>query len=100
MQNLSLVAQEATCTLNGEVVDCSELETVAAIGLGIFAVVGLIMLVSFVFWVVALIHVLSNDVENKGLWLAIIILVGGLGGVIYYFAVQRPFNKALSLIHI
>ena len=51
----------------------------------------------FVFWIIALIHLIQHeDVKDRTLWLVLLLLVGGLVGPIYYFAVQKPYQKSQS----
>lgn len=87
----------SNCTLNGREVPCDELLEDAggflAAGAAILVVFFVIGLVLFVFWIMSLIHVLSNDVENKALWIVLLLVLGGLGGVVYFFAVKRPYDK-------
>ncbi len=87
-----------TCELNGEVVSCDELLEEAggflAVGGILFLIFFIIGLVGLVFWVISLIHVLSNEVDNKAMWIVLLLLLGSLGGIIYFFAVRRPFEAA------
>jgi prolipoprotein diacylglyceryltransferase len=48
---------------------------------------------SVVFWIRMLIHVAKHDVENKVVWILIIVLTGILGAIIYYFVVKKDFDK-------
>lgn len=90
IQSISLFAQSSDGDTAG-----------AAVGLGI----GLFMLffwviimgtaiAGLVLWLISLIHVLQhNDVKDRTMWILIILLVGTIGGVIYFFAVRRPYDK-------
>lgn len=76
----------------------------AAAATAVFAGFGLIMLlfwlvfigvaiVGFVFWVIALIHVLQHqDVKDRIMWIVILLVAGTIAGVIYFFAVKRPYD--------
>ena len=46
-------------------------------------------LVSFVFWLVMLIHACSNNIPNKVLWIVLLFLFGIIAAIVYYFAVKR-----------
>ena len=62
-----------------------------------FALVFIFAITVFVFWIIALIHLIQHeDVKDRTLWLVLLLLVGGLVGPIYYFAVQKPYQKSQS----
>jgi len=88
---------EATCTLNGEEVPCDEFKTLVGtyfgIGIAIALVVGAIGLAATVFWILMLVHALSNDIEDKAMWAILIVFTNIIGAVIYYFVVKRNFKK-------
>jgi hypothetical protein len=92
--------QQGTCFVNGQEVPCEEAlqQFKSAVGLGIGAMVALIALglAAFVFWLMMLIHAASKPIENKGMWIVLLVLTGIIGAIIYYFAVKRKFNKAPS----
>lgn len=73
--------------------------TVAGLGIGLFFLFFwlLIMIVSIaglVLWIISLIHVLQhNDVKDRTMWILILLLVGTIGGVIYFFSVKRAYDK-------
>jgi hypothetical protein len=51
-------------------------------------------LTAFVFWIIALIHVLQHhDVKDRVLWIVLLLVLGSMVGVVYYFAVQRVYEK-------
>lgn len=54
-------------------------------GFGFFLVVILLAVVGFVFWLWSLIHVLSNPVANKLIWVIVIVFLQLLGAILYYF---------------
>lgn len=56
----------------------------------VFLVIGLI---SFVFWLLMFIHCIKNDVENKALWIVLMVFTGIVGAIIYYFVVKRKTVK-------
>ena len=83
---------ESTCEINGAA--CTPAQGKIALGLvlGILSIV----FVSFVFWVITLIHLIKHDdVPNRTLWL-ILHFVGLqlLAGPIYYFVVKRQYDTA------
>ena len=50
---------------------------------------GLLGLFLFVFWIMMLVDAIKNQTENKALWVVIIIFLGWLGAIIYYFAAKK-----------
>lgn len=95
----------SNCEINGQQVDCAEvfntLDKVGgsgiAMGFGILALFFLVMsiigIVLFVFWVLMLIHALTKEIENKMIWVVVLIFTGFLGAIVYYFVVKREFDK-------
>ncbi|MFC1656689.1 PLDc N-terminal domain-containing protein [Patescibacteria group bacterium] len=68
--------------------------------IGFLIIWGLIMILSiflFIFWIMMIIDVAKRenwkDDSEKTLWLLIVILVGYLGAIIYYFALKRDRDK-------
>lgn len=62
------------------------------IGVGliiIWIVVMVVNLALFVFWLWMLIDVIKRKFDQKVLWIVLIIILGYLGAIIYYFAVKR-----------
>jgi len=94
-----LVAQAATCTVNGEPADCGK---AGAIALAILIPLFLIFAVCAVFWIITLIHALKHpDVPNRTLWIVLhFILLGPLAGPVYFFAVKRPYDKRTRAAHV
>lgn len=88
---------EAQCELNGQPVPCDELfESVDGLvgwGIGFFIVLFVVGIVAFIFWLMMIIHAASHPIENKAMWIIILVLTGIIGAIIYYFAVKRKFNK-------
>ena len=58
-------------------------------GLWIILGFGAFGLVSFVFWIMMLIHACSNNIPNKVLWIVLLFLFGIIAAIVYYFAVKR-----------
>lgn len=62
-----------------------------------FAVVFALAITMFVFWVIALIHLIQHeDVKDRILWLVLLFVIGGVIGPVYYFAVKKPYDKINS----
>jgi len=92
------LAQSTGCELNGEPIACEELTKQFGglfAGLGVLMIViPIIALIGFIFWLMMVIHAASNPIENKALWIIVLIFTGVFGAIIYYFAVKRKFSKA------
>ncbi len=63
----------------------------AAAGVGIaliliFLVVGVAALA---FWVWMLVDVIKRDMNNKVLWILLMVFLGVIGSIVYYFVVKR-----------
>ena len=96
-----VVGADGKCTINGVEVDCEQ--AMENFGKGVGAFVGfsfafmLIVLVvgilAFIFWIMMLVHAIKYPVENKVLWIILMVLAGVLGSIIYYFAVKRGYGK-------
>ena len=58
----------------------------------------IIGILGFIFWVIMLIDAIRRtnwkQESDKTLWILIIVLVGLLGAIIYYFAEKRPLDHA------
>lgn len=65
----------------------------------IFLLICLAFLVAiFVFWMIALIHLIKNeDVKDRVLWIVLLFVVGGIIGPVYYFAIKMPYDREKSL---
>lgn len=87
----------AACTLNGQEVPCSQVFG------GWFLVIWLVLLLVgvalFIFWLWMLIHAITKPIENKPLWIIIILIGSTLGAIIYYFAVKRKFNQSTPVVN-
>jgi len=99
--NISAYAQipsesPGKCYINGQEVPCEQVGQLAKNIFSIFGVAGMIfgilifviIILSFVFWLWMLIDVIKNPIENKVLWI-IVLIIGGLLGAIIYFAVVK-----------
>jgi len=88
-----LAAAQARCQFNGKDVPCEAIgKGLLGLGLGVFAFLSLICLVYFIFWLIMLIHALSKPIENKALWVILLIVLNPLGAILYYFLVKRKFD--------
>lgn len=78
-----------TCEINGRVLPADQCQNMfanvaAALG-GFILVLGLLGLVTLGF----LIHALTHPIQNKGIWIAALLLTGPVGVVMYIFLVLR-----------
>ncbi len=64
------------------------------IGWGIFMIAfSAISLFTTVFWIMMLIHVAKHDVENKTLWILLMVFTGVVGALVYYLVVKRSYGE-------
>ncbi len=52
----------------------------------------------FVFWIKMIIHAASHEVENKTVWIIVLVVFGFLAAIAYYFVVKRKFVPAPATI--
>lgn len=90
----------AKCTVNGREVDCAELgnkvKGFLGWGIGVFLVVAALGIWATVFWIMMIVHAARHQINNKGIWIVVLIFTGIIGALIYYFAVKRKFNNQFS----
>ena len=82
----SLPLAAAECTLGGEIVPCGNF--FATFGT-VMLLMMLIGLVAFIFWIWMLVDCIKYEKDNKIVWVLVILLLGVLGAILYYFIVQR-----------
>lgn len=89
---------EGVCEINGEIVPCDEFFERAGPFFIIFTTISIIVgLVAFAFWLWMLIDAVSNQEEDKVIWILVILFVNTLGAIIYYFAARGPRIKNNSI---
>lgn len=90
----------AKCTVNGREVDCAELgnkvKGFLGWGIGGFIVIAALGIWATVFWLMMIIHAAKHDVENKAVWIILMVFTGIVGALIYYFMIKRKFPKQFS----
>lgn len=90
---------QGKCTVNGKDVPCDEaakqLGGFFGAAIGIFIAWIVIVIAASVFWLMMLIHAASHPIENKALWVVVIVVFNLVGALVYYFAVKRPFTKSM-----
>lgn len=89
---------EATCTVNGEQVPCPDLSGLGALlglGMGFVFVMIAFGIWATVFWIMMIVHAAQHDVENKPMWIILMVFTGIIGALIYYFVVKRHYIKPL-----
>ncbi|MBD3270103.1 hypothetical protein GF376_01100 [Candidatus Peregrinibacteria bacterium] len=84
---------QANCTLNGQSVPCEELTPFLGAGIGIMIAFLIIGFIIFIFWLWMLIHAATKPIDNKALWIILMVLLGFPVSLIYYFIVKRNFNE-------
>ena len=90
----------AKCTLNGQEIDCAELgnkvKGFLGWGIGGFLVIFALGILATVFWIMMIIHAAKHNVENKAMWIILMVFTGIVGALIYYFVVKRKFAQQFS----
>jgi len=93
---------EGVCKVNGKDIPCEDVYKAAkpfiGVGLGIFAVFAVIGLLLTIFWIWMIVHAATKNIENKALWIILLIIFGVLAAIVYYFAIKRPFDKNQPII--
>lgn len=93
----TIARAQATCTLNGQEVPCNQVQGFAALGIGLMILLFAVGLALFVFWILMIVHAATHAIENKAVWVIVIVIFQGIGAIIYYFAVKRKFDKAQAM---
>jgi predicted neutral ceramidase superfamily lipid hydrolase len=90
----------ARCTVNGQEVDCAEpgnkIKGFLGWGIGGFLVIFALGIWATVFWIMMIVHAAKYDVENKAMWIILMVFTGIVDALIYYFMVKRKFAKQFS----
>jgi len=90
----------AKCTVNGKEVDCAELgnqvKGFLGWGIGIFILFAALGIWATVFWIMMIVHAAKHNVENKAMWIILMVFTGIVGALIYYFVVKRKFSNQFS----
>lgn len=93
---------EGVCKVNGKDIPCEDLYRTAkpfiGWGIGLLAFFALIGLLLTIFWIWMIVHAATKNIENKALWIIMLIIFGHLAAIVYYFAVKRPFDKNQPII--
>ena len=87
----------AKCTVNGQEIDCAEIgnkaKGILGWGIGGFLFIFALIVLATVFWIMMIVHAARHPINNKGIWIVVMIFTGIVGALIYYFAVKRKFNQ-------
>lgn len=90
------VHMSGKCEVNGKEVDCDKILEQAGgllkMGLWILIAVWTVGLLYTIFWILMLVHALTQPIPSKVLWLLIIFFIPVIGPIVYYFAVKRTFT--------
>ncbi len=96
----SSTVSSATCTLNNKPIACDQLgkQIGGFIGLGIafFVIVIVVSVLFTIFWVWMLVHAASHHIENKAMWIILIVFTHVIGALIYYFIVKRHYTDQVA----
>ena len=88
---------QATCTVNGKEVPCEQafqtLKTWAGLGFGAIIAFFVLLVLGLIFWIMMLVHASTKPIENRGMWIIILLFTSIIGATAYYFSVKRKFNR-------
>jgi hypothetical protein len=87
------LAQSSHCIVNGQEVPCGTVGKFLGLGLGGLLFIFVLAILAIIFWIMMLVHAASKPIENKAMWIIIIVIFGIIGALVYYFAVKRKFNS-------
>ena len=62
-------------------------------GIGLTLLFAAISIAALVFWIMMIVHAASHNINNKAIWIILMVLTGIIGALIYYFAIKRPMNE-------
>jgi len=86
---------KSTCIVNGKEVDCAVMADDIWIFFGNILQYGLILgvigLLSTIFYIWMLVHAISKPIPNKVVWILVIFFLSPIGMIVYYFAIKRKF---------
>jgi magnesium-transporting ATPase (P-type) len=93
-------ALAATCSLNGRDIPCDQLGEgfgkAIGLGFGALALFFVLTIAASIFWIMMIIHAASKPIENRPMWIVILVLTGLLGAIVYYFVVKRNFKEGMA----
>lgn len=87
-----------TCTLNGKEIDCAELadkaEPFIGLGIGLLAVFLVLLIASFVFWLLMMIHAVQHEWPDRTIWVILLAVsfflgFGLIAALVYFFAEKK-----------
>ena len=57
----------------------------------------ILALLSFIGWVMMIIHAAQHDIPNKAVWIVVMVLFN-IGWIVYYFVVKRPYDASHNTV--
>ena len=61
--------------------------------IGLIVVATIVFLMATVFWLWMIVEAITKPIENKAIWILVLVATGVLGAIVYYFAVKRPMDQ-------
>lgn len=87
----------AICRVNGREVPCEEfgglIQGFLGFGIILFLLFFALGIWATVFWIMMIVHAAKNNIENKAMWIILMVFTGIIGSLIYYFVVKRKFSN-------
>ena len=94
---VQLALAQAKCYRSGVEVPCEELaksvKSFLGWGIGGFLFIFTLIILATVFWIIMIVHAARHQINNKGIWIVVMVLTGVFGAFIYYFAIKRKFSE-------
>lgn len=64
-------------------------EDVGGVVIGLMLFIAALLIGSFIFWLIMLIDCIKREFDQKALWIILILVLGIVGAILYYFMVKR-----------
>lgn len=61
--------------------------------ISLLVVATIVFLAATVFWLWMIVDAITKPIENKAIWILVLLVTGVLGAIVYYFAVKRPMDQ-------
>lgn len=84
----------AECKLNGQVVPCDQIKGSAMAVLGVTGLILLLAVGLSAHWIWMLVHCLTKEVDNKLIWVLLMIFTGFIGSLLYAFIEKKKYDAA------
>ena len=95
---------KSKCTVNGEEVDCEKVWGGVKKAAGFFGGIAILFIVvsiaASIFWLFMFVHAAIKPIENKALWLVLLLFFNIIAAIVYYFVVKKEFDKQQTPVNL